>query len=129
MRRSGLADLLPSLSDLVYVGVSAGSIVVTPYNCDLEFNLEFVPPGSDMAQGADRALALVDFAVRVHLDREGFEDSTMTNIERWASGILAPTYAIDDQTAIRVADGTVDIVSEGRWRLFSRQPSGAQDRR
>jgi dipeptidase E len=129
MRRSGLADLLPSLNDLVYVGVSAGSIVTTPYNCDVEFNLEFVPPGSDMAQGADRALGLVDFAVRVHLDREGFEDSTMTSIERWASGIPAPTYAIDDQTAIQVADGTVDVVSEGRWRLFGRQASGAQYRR
>jgi dipeptidase E len=38
MRRSGLADLLPSLS-LVYVGVSAGSIALTPYNCDAEFDL------------------------------------------------------------------------------------------
>ena len=52
MRQSGLADLLPSLSGSVYVGVSAGSIVVTPYNCDAEFDLEFVPAGSDMAQGA-----------------------------------------------------------------------------
>ena len=42
-RQSGLADLLPSLSESVYVGVSAGSIVVTPYNCDAEFNLQFVP--------------------------------------------------------------------------------------
>jgi len=122
MRKSGLADLLPSLSDLVYVGVSAGSIVVTPYNCDAEFNLAFVPPGSDMALDADRALGLVDFAVRVHLDREGFEDSTMANIERWATGIPIPTYAIDDQTAIQVTDGTVDVVSEGQWRLFGRSP-------
>ena len=47
MRQSGLADLLPSLSETVYVGVSAGSIVVTPYNCDAEFDLQFVPAGSD----------------------------------------------------------------------------------
>jgi dipeptidase E len=63
LRQSGLADLLPSLSDTVYVGVSAGSIAVTPYNCDAEFNLQFVPDGSDMAQGADRALGLVDFTL------------------------------------------------------------------
>src|SRR6266498_76182 len=56
MRQSGLVNLLPSLNELVYVGVSAGSIVVTPYNPDAEFNLQFVPPGSDMAHGADRAL-------------------------------------------------------------------------
>jgi len=29
-------------------------------------------------------------------------------------------YAIDDQTAIMVVDGTVKVVLEGHWRLFSR---------
>lgn len=118
MRQSGLADLLPSLSELVYVGVSAGSIVVTPFNCDAEFNLEFVPQGSDMAVGADRALGLVDFTLYPHLDDEDMPDTALANIETWASGIPAPTYAIDDQTAIRVVDGTVDVVSEGHWKLF-----------
>jgi dipeptidase E len=118
MRQSGLADLLSSLSELVYVGVSAGSIVVTPFNCDAEFNLEFVPQGSDMALGADRALGLVDFTLYPHLDDEDMPDTTLANIERWASGIPVPTYAIDDQTALRVIDGTVDVVSEGHWKLF-----------
>jgi dipeptidase E len=118
MRQSGLADLLPSLSELVYVGVSAGSIVMTPYNCDAEFNLQYVPAGSDQAREGDRALGLVDFALRVHLNREGFEDSAMTDVEKWASGIPAPTYAIDDQTAVKVSDGTVEVVSEGNWKLF-----------
>jgi len=122
MRQSGLADLLPSLNELVYVGVSAGSIVVTPYNCDAEFNLQFVPAGSDMAKESDRALGLVDFALRVHLDREGFEDSSLTNIERWASGIPVPTYAIDDETALKVTDGTVEVVSEGHWKLLRPGP-------
>jgi dipeptidase E len=122
MRQSGLADLLPSLSESVYVGVSAGSIVVTPYNCDAEFNLQYVPAGSDMAEGSDRALGLVDFALRVHLDREGFTDSSLTNIERWAAGIPAPTYAIDDETAIKVADGTIEVVSEGHWKLLTPSP-------
>jgi dipeptidase E len=62
MRQSGLADLLPSLDRLVYVGVSAGSIAMTPYNCDAESNREFVPPGSDMARDAETALGLVDLA-------------------------------------------------------------------
>jgi dipeptidase E len=63
LRQSGLADLLPSLSDTVYIGVSAGSIAVTPYNRDAEFDLGFVPDGSDMAEGADRALGLVNFTL------------------------------------------------------------------
>jgi len=114
MRQSGLANLLPSLSESVYVGVSAGSIVVTPYNCDAEFNLEFVPTGSDMALGADRALGLVDFTLYPHLDREGMPDAALANIERWASGIPVPTYAIDDETAIKVIDRTIEVVSEGK---------------
>ena len=125
MRQSGLADLLPSLSESVYVGVSAGSIALTPYNCDAEFNLQYVPAGSDRAREGDRALGLVDFALRVHLDREGFEDSSMANVEKWASEIPVPTYAIDDQTAIKVADGAVEVVSEGNWKLFTRAPKRA----
>ena len=119
MRQSGLADLLPSLSESVYVGVSAGSIVVTPYNCDAEFDLEFVPTGSDMALGADRALGLVDFTLYPHLDREDMPDTSLANIEKWASGIPVPTYAIDDETAIKVVDRTVEVVSEGNWTLFN----------
>ena len=119
LRRSGLADLLPSLSDTVYVGVSAGSIAVTPYNCDAEFDLGFVPDGSDMAQGADRALGLVDFTLYPHLNHPEMPDTTLANIETWASGIPAPTYAMDDNTAIKVIDGTPTVVSEGNWRLFN----------
>jgi dipeptidase E len=116
MRESGLADLLPSLADLVYVGVSAGSIVMTPYNGDVEFNLQTLPEGSDVAREGDRALGLVDFTVRVHLDREGFE--SMAEVEKWAAGIPVPTYAIDDETAVRVIDGIPEVVSEGNWKLF-----------
>ncbi len=119
MRQSGLADLLPSLSNSVYVGVSAGSIVVTPYNCDAEFDLEYVPAGSDQVLEGDRALGLVDFTLYPHLDREQFPDASLANIERWASGIPVPTYAIDDETAIRVTDGGVEVVSEGHWKLFT----------
>ena len=121
MQASGLADLLPSLSETVYVGVSAGSIVLTPYNCDAEFNLQFVPEGSDMGEDAGAGLGLVDFALRVHLDREGegFEDSTLAEVEKWAAGIPAPTYAIDDETAIKVTDETVEVVSEGNWKLLT----------
>jgi len=116
MRQSGLADLLPSLTDLVYVGVSAGSIVMTPYNGDVQFNLQAIPEGSDVAREGDRALGLVDFTVRVHLDREGFE--SMAEVEKWAAGIPVPTYAIDDETAVRVLDGIPEVVSEGNWKLF-----------
>jgi hypothetical protein len=31
-----------------------------------------------------------------------------------------PLYAIDDETAIKVVDGEVEVVSEGAWRLFDK---------
>ena len=115
MRHSGLADLLPSLSKTVYVGVSAGSIVMTPHNPDVESNLQWNPAGSDLARKA--TVGLVDFAVTVHVDREGF--NTSADVEKCASGLPVPTYALDEQTAVRVTDGNVEVVSEGNWRLFN----------
>ncbi len=121
MRRSGLADLLNTLENLVYVGVSAGSIVLTAHNCDYEWNREFLPPESDVALEGERALGLVDFALGVHLDNPDpmFEDSSSANIERWAADLAVATYAIDDQSALRVTDAGVEVISEGHWRLFS----------
>ncbi len=119
MRESGLAALLPSLADTVYVGVSAGSIAVTPYNCDAEFDQQFVPDGSDMGTDAERGLGLVDFTIYPHLDDEDMPDTARASIERWAAGIPVPTYAIDDETALAVVDGQVRVVSEGSWHLFA----------
>ena len=43
----------------------------------------------------------------------------MADAERWAARLPNPAYAIDDETAIKVADGTVEVVSEGHWKLFT----------
>ena len=114
MRQSGLADLLPSLRrETVYVGTSGGAMVATP-----DFGGESYDD-SDPLTGSDRALGLVDFSVFPHLEREDMPDTSLANIEKCAAGIPVPAYAIDDQTAIQVVDGTVEVVSEGRWELFT----------
>jgi dipeptidase E len=64
----------------------------------------------------DRALGVVDFSIFPHLD--AFPTNTMDDAERWAATIGVPAYAIDEQTAIEVIDGCVEVVSEGRWRRF-----------
>jgi dipeptidase E len=113
MRQSGLADLMPSLIETVYVGLSAGSMVMTP-----RIGEDFVgwkPP----AGGDDSTLGVVGFSIFPHLDHEMMPENTMADAERWAAGLPNPAYAIDDQTAIKVIDGTVDVVSEGHWKLFS----------
>jgi dipeptidase E len=106
MRESGLADLLPSLPDTTWVGVSAGSMVLTPRIGELFVEWPSAPD--------DHTLGLVDFSIFPHLDV--FPTNTLEAAERWVASIGGPAYAIDDQTAIRVVDGKVDIVSEGTWK-------------
>ena len=112
MRQSGLADLLPSLRETVYVGVSGGSMALAP-NVGEAF-VDWKPPA-----GTDAALGMVDFSLFPHLDHEKFPENSMASAEKWAAGIPVPGYAIDDQTAIKVTDGTVEVVSEGHWKLFN----------
>jgi dipeptidase E len=112
MRQSGLADLLPSLRETVWVGLSAGSMVMTP-----SIGEDFViwkPPS-----GSDETLGIVDFSIFPHLDHPDLPDNSMTHAERWAASMPVPCYAIDDQTAIQVIDGAVKVVSEGHWKLFA----------
>lgn len=112
MRQSGLADLLPSLDEMVWVGMSGGSMVMTP-----RIGKEFVgwtPP----AGGDDSTLGLVDFSIFPHLDDPTLPSNTLAAAEKWAAGIGCPAYAIDNETAIKVTDGGVEVVSEGHWKHF-----------
>lgn len=109
IRESGLAGLLPSLTDTVWVGVSAGSMVMTP-----RIGADFVnwwPPN-----GGDTTLGVVDFSIFPHLDHELMPENTLAEAQRWAADLGGPAYAIDDQTAITVTDGTIEVVSEGTWQ-------------
>jgi dipeptidase E len=111
MRESGLADLLPSLSETVWVGVSAGSMVLTP-----RIGADFV---AWRPAPSDQTLGVVGFSIFPHLDYPGFAGNTMAHAERWAADIGGPAYAIDDATAITVVGGDVEVVSEGHWKLFT----------
>ena len=109
MRDSGLAELLPSLERQVYVGFSAGSMALTP-----RIGADFLYPG----ESDDRTLGLVDFSIFPHVDHPSLPENTMAAAETWAAEIAGPAYAICDDTAIRVVDDEVDVVSEGHWRHF-----------
>jgi hypothetical protein len=122
MRQSGLADLLPSLRNTVYVGLSAESIVMVP-NIGEDF-VRWTPP-----TGGDETLGIVDFSMFPHLDHEDLPDNSMADAEKWAAGMPVPAYAIDDQIAIKVTDGTVEVVSQGHWKLFTPRTENPADRR
>jgi dipeptidase E len=112
MRQSGLADLLPSLLETVWVGLSAGSMVMTP-RIGEDF-VQWKPPTA-----GDKTLGVVDFSIFPHVDNPDLPTNTLAAAERWAADIAGPAYAIDDQTAIKVVNGTVEVVSEGQWKLFT----------
>ena len=112
MKRSGRADLLPSvLRKTVYVGLSAGSMVLTRFGTTYG--------GHMLPAESDKSLGLVDFALHPHLDYEWFPENSLANLEKLALTISVPSYAIDDQTAIKVTDGIIEVVSEGHWKLFN----------
>jgi dipeptidase E len=137
MRRSGLADLMPSLRrEAVYVGVSAGSMAVTStigetYDDPPKVKgggsalttdeIVFTAPEGEIHRifVTARGVGLVDFAIIPHLENPNHSDVTLANAEQWAARLPVPTYAIDDQTAIQVVDGAIEVISEGHWKLFT----------
>lgn len=117
MQHSGLAALLPSLlKKTVYVGLSAGSMIMTRYGSTFGHHL--------LPAHTEKSLGLLDFALHPHLDHAWFPENSLANLEKLAGTLAMPSYAIDDETAIRVRDGVVDVISEGRWTLFARQDAG-----
>ena len=112
LRESGLAELLPSLN-AVWVGLSAGSMVMTP-RIGNDFK-QWDPPG-----GGDKALGVVDFSICPHLAPEGEFGNTIADAESWFATIDVPAYVMDDQTAIVWNDGEVEVVSEGTWHFWER---------
>lgn len=114
MRESGLADLLSTLPEMVWAGLSGGSMVMAPHVGEDFVNCSWKSP-----EGDDRGLGLVGFGIFPHLDHPDLPENTMADAERWAASLSVPGYAIDDQTAIKVVDGSTEVISEGSWRLFT----------
>lgn len=116
IRESGLGGLLPSLQETVWVGLSAGSMVMTP-----RVGNAFV--GWQPPAGGDQTLGLVDFSMFPHLENPDLPSNTLENARRWAATLDCPAYAIDDDTAISVVDGVVEVVSEGTWEFLPQTPT------
>jgi dipeptidase E len=112
MQQSGLAELLLSmLNKIVYVGLSAGSMIMTKYGTT--YGNHTLPVESD------KSLGIVDFALHPHLNHEWFPENSLANLEKMATALPVPSYLIDDNTAIKVTDGNIEVISEGQWKLFT----------
>jgi len=112
MRESGFADLLPTLDETVYVGISGGSMAVTS-SFGETYNDRVVA-----TTGSETPLGFIDIAMGVHMDNANMPDNDRDEIANWAASITVPTYGIDDDTALKVVDGAIEIITEGHWELF-----------
>ena len=133
--QSGLADVLKSLKkDLVYVGVSAGSMAANTIfgetysspraGSGIPIITENIVFNTDQGKISRtfvtaKGAGLTDFAVIAHFNNPNHPDACGQNAEQWAAKIPAPVYAIDEQTAIKVVGGKVDVISDGEWKLFN----------
>jgi dipeptidase E len=134
MRQSGLAEVFGSLPNMVYVGVSAGSIVMTAHVGEVypdvlplpapDINLEEVTLSTPQGEpwritfATAPGLGLVDFSMFPHLGNPEMLDTSLDNVAKWATRVPNRMYGIDDQTAIKVLDGKPEVISEGSWKLF-----------
>lgn len=114
LNRSGLADLLPDLlKDRVYVGVSAGSMVTNP---DLALKMAQIIYEEDMLETEElKGLNFVDFYFLPHLNSRWFKKMRRENIERVGQETRRPIYALDDDSALKIIDDSVEVVGEGEW--------------
>ena len=137
MRESGLADLFGALNrEIVYVGISAGSMVTgsfigetytghnPPTGDDIQSDAVLIDtPEGEMSVDFTVApgLGLFDFALLPHANHEMFPENSFLQAKTWASRLPVPLYVLDDQSAIAVVDGVVEVVSEGQWKVFPTQ--------
>ena len=113
INKSGLVNFLPELlKTKVYVGLSAGSMVTNP---DLDIRLDKMIYEDDVEGESMTGLNFVDFYFLPHLNSPHFSKRMEDNIRKAAEKYTRKMYALDDQSALKVVDGKVDVISEGRW--------------
>lgn len=118
LNKTGLTKMLPELlKDKVYVGVSAGSVVTNP---DLALKLSQRIYEEDMMESEEmKGLNFVDFYFLPHLNSEWFKKARKENIEKTAVDISKPIYALDDESALKIIGGKIEVISEGDWFVIN----------
>jgi len=135
MEKSGVADILESVNkDLVYVGVSAGSMIVSKLFAEV-YDVKRAAAGTalheeevvfSLRNGSQplnlftaEGMGLTEFSIIAHYANPDHGTACSPNVELWASKLPCPVYAIDEHTAIVVRHGQVSVVTEGQWKLFN----------
>lgn len=114
MKESGFAELMPNLAAL-YIGLSAGSMVLTPRICSFFVDWQKLV-------NSDQALGIVDFSIFSHLQHPDLPNNTMQAVLDWANELgTSPAYIMNDETAIKDDAYGIEVVSEGQWQLINQR--------
>lgn len=105
--KSGLqAELKRLLESRLYVGVSAGSYVMSP-----AIRSQVNGTEEQMA-----GLEYTDFGLIAHYKNPAFPRAlTRELVEERAAGYPGLVYVLDDESAVQVVDGVVTLISEGEY--------------
>ncbi len=120
IEKSGLKESLSELiKTRIYVGISAGSMVATKSLVLSDSKMLY----SEHTGGVDsmEGLGFVNFHIRPHLNSSFFPNVTVEKVAEIAQTVQDTVYAIDDDTAIKVVDGDIEVISEGKWKKYERR--------
>jgi dipeptidase E len=121
LNESGLAELLPELlKTRVYAGISAGSMVTNP-TLALSSKDKKIYYEEKFGYNNEKALGFVDFYVRPHFNSPHFPQARKEYLEEVAKDIPDTIYALDDNSALKVIDDKVEIVSEGEYLILNKR--------
>lgn len=99
-------------SNKLYVGVSAGTIIVTP-----SIGIAAVEPSdaNDVGLIDMNGLGLIDFEISPHTP----EIVSYENVEKYSAHHKVKLYAISDKTAIKIQDGNLEVIGEKNFKVFN----------
>lgn len=115
---SGLSEILPELlKTKVYVGVSAGTMIINP---TIIHAYKEKPISQKINNdSSDKGLSFVNFMVEPHMNSVWFPESTFDNLEKRSKKYQYSIYGIDDESAIKIDGDKVEVVSEGEWKKIN----------
>jgi dipeptidase E len=117
INKTGLGKILPRLLESkVYVGVSAGSMIT---GSDIDLKLSEILYGEKTEKESVLGLGYTDFYFLPHLNSPHFRNFTEEKIKEASKEFSKKVYALDDQSALKIVDGVVEVVSEGKYLIFN----------
>ena len=118
INKSGLVKLLPEyMKTKVWVGISAGSMVTNP---DLAAKISQAIYDEDFDKSYEvSGLNYVNFYFLPHLNSPFFPNLVEEKIKKLAETTTRKMYVLDDQGALKIVDGNVEIVTNGKYLEYN----------